>query len=85
MLAGKAGAALLLVVLLVDLSARAITDKEKVVNIETRLREAVFSDEQRCMKSDWQKKYNDFHKSMLLAPEPKILVAVPHVSGKLCF
>jgi hypothetical protein len=57
------------------------TDDEKLALIGDRLQSAVTADSGRCDQADWKKKYNEFHKAMLASPNPKLLVAVPHLSG----
>ena len=55
--------------------------EQKLVNIENRLKEHVELDRPRCGKSPWQSQYAELHKSILSSADPKILVAIPHLSG----
>lgn len=56
--------------------------EEKLINIETRLKEHIELDRPRCDKSPWQTQYTELHKSILSSSDPKVLVAIPHLSGK---
>jgi hypothetical protein len=72
----------LLCLLFVVRTTRANTDDDKLALISARLQSADVADTKRCDQADWKKKYNEFHKAMLASPSPKLLVAVPHLSGK---
>ena len=56
---------------------------EQLALIERRLSDSVLQDKERCHQSDWAETYTKKHKSILESENPRILVAVPHLSGKL--
>jgi hypothetical protein len=74
--------ALFLLAIAVSATGLEESDEAKLGVIEERLLAAVKQDEGRCRASDWATKYSEFHKAMLASPSPKLLVAIPHLSGK---
>ena len=59
-----------------------LSEQEKLIEIENRLKEYVDRDSTRCHKTRWGETYAELHKKLLESPTGKRLVAVPHLSGR---